>query len=312
MMSSPKPYPQVQLEIYDQELKPFTDGDGLIGHFDISKGIMDYGDSFQRFGFDAIGRWLFVMSRESSMSGNNRSAMLANIISEYQRKLPLYEAKPDSGIYRRHPRMWFDPVDLSRDQETPNNIFMSWASESSVLIRMARKNMISNRLKRFGWYQNKDYTSPEHWMYLTNNQTFPHTSLVAGIETGILLSLLINPTAIFALLLTPGMFFLIGCLIRVYKSYRDHDDVGDDLNLVCALMHFKTQTYYSPLVLIGEWIYTQLRWRPEKYRRMDLACSGMMYAIDHYFRGPYNPPLHKIWNLTLPYYVKGRHILSIF
>lgn len=138
---------------------------------------------------------------------------------------------------------WNSISDFSRDQQSSLVIAMGVYKLFEPL-----KRMFWQHVKRLGFYQNKDYASPEHWGYYI--RAFGWRWLYWYLYLG-------------------DLFMLLNVYIRLHKA-KDPNDVGDDLNLSLALLqaHLSMPTFISKYAL-------------ELYKKRPF---GVQYAFDWYFR----------------------------
>jgi hypothetical protein len=213
----------------------------------------------------------------------------------------LNQLQVEHAVFVRHPKMWNDPKDFSRDQTTPLVAAMGAYGIHDVLVDLCWKH-----IKRFGFYPNGDFASPEHWaLYGRALGLWPLIPFFYLGEISVALAILKSPACLFLLVLSPSTYELINSFVRIYKGHKDFDDVGDDLNhVVCSL---QSRLYCpTPITQLSKWIYAKFRpaYRVKlmgypapanpgetvnsvlimKEEGEKVKGSGVQYAFDSYYR----------------------------
>lgn len=150
--------------------------------------------------------------------------------------LKLLQVSP--GVFIRNPRhnpvtppdkSWDDPTDFSRDQSIPIILALGENKEYDVL-----KAMMKQQIKRFGFFQNKDWASPE--------------------DVGTYIRAF-KAWYLYPLLLVGDCFMLGESVVRLFAKDGDvSDDINHTLILLQAQRHFPT-----PISWLARKIYKWFR-----------------------------------------------------
>lgn len=245
----------------------------LIGNKDLFTLKFDMGDSPQRTGSHLI-------FKRFNLDYGPGSPSYESIMSQFEIKPGIYVRAPD-------PIKWWGRTDvMSRDQIKPLIVAMGFFRDTERLNRLLKQF-----LKRFMFCQNTrgnwddekkkipDFAGPDVW-----------ANFIRSYDSWFL----------YPLLLLCDLHLLGNSFIRIYKSFKDPDDVGDDLNHCVDL----AQSFYklpTPISWFARKLYFKLR-KSYYSKLMDapnLLASGPQFAFDWYYRSSKAPPMNEEWRPIL-------------
>lgn len=173
------------------------------------------------------------------------------------------EPNKDGILLRYNQPPYNNPSDTSRDQTVPLLVALGFYKRLEIL-----KRVFKVQFKHFMLFQNKDICSPEHL------GVFIRSFYLAGLKSMILF---------YPLLLIGDIFNLINSLVRVYYSFKDKDDVGDDINHIQICLQ-NINSLPTPISWLSRKIYSKFR----KY--------GVQWALDWYHRpSTFGNPINELY-----------------
>lgn len=191
----------------------------------------DGGDSGARTG---LYYFLYALLTNAGIATRSNLALAINNVTASSHPLMLF----------RNPVNYNDPKDFSRDQTNPLIMAMGVLD-----LQYLMKDWWSGLIKRYGFYQNKDFAGPHDWgMYFRARRL--HVA--------------------YPFLLFSDLFLVLGSIIRCIKG-RDPNDVGDDINHTMMLIQ-AMHSMPTPVSWLARKIYAKFR------------PFGVQYAWDWYFR----------------------------
>ncbi len=193
----------------------------------------DGGDSSQMTGFYRYMRWI------KCPTTRDRDA------AKFNQELDGFEMPRQPGVYRRHPdperrsvgSWWADPAKFSRDQQRAITMSMGAFKLKSRLYRITW-----NLIKRCGFYQNKDVSSPENWAEIFRSFW----------QAGCYWALFTYP-----LILLGDAWKIVNILLS-WLSWKKNPDDADDDNLIQSVLQAKF-SLPTPLSWLARKLYVKIR-----------------------------------------------------
>lgn len=259
----------------------FKDNFGFIGHKD-DQGNLEFGDGTQRLGF-----YYLPLIYKAKVD-------IPTFVF-YFRICFMSPAEPlrYPGEPFRTPKEneWYaKPGTMSRDNLSSCLCAIAFLGRREELMfllkRILKRGGFLWNTKKIG-QQDEKWKIPD-WCGLQVLATFCRGLIVS--YDSVLLYFVLMPFMLIA-----DFFLLLSSLWRLICLYWDADNCGDCLNKICFLSVINETKTETPFSFLSRVLYSGLHPGAGPNNRERIRGYGPLTSLQHYFRGPNNPPLDELW-----------------